>query len=89
MEDNGAVASPEDSGVLDAETEPIPALVDEEEPQADDNDDTAAGDDDDEEGAARRRRGRGGREEDEEVEEGVLKDPPYEYPTGLVAVDDQ
>ena len=94
MEDDGAVSSPQDSGVLDAETEATPAVVDEEEPQADDigndNDDTAAADngDDDDERAARRRRGREEQEEEEE-EEGVLKDPPYEYPTGLIEVDDQ
>lgn len=82
MEDDGAVSSPEESGVLDAEVSP--AVVDGEEQV--DNDLTAADDEEEEKRAAGRRRAREGKEEEEE---GVLKDPPYEYPTGLVEVDEQ
>lgn len=83
MEDDGAISSPKDSGdVFDAE--PTPAVVDSEEQQAPADDMTAAGGE--EEGAAGQE---GAREGKEGEEDGVLKDPPYEYPTGLVEVDDQ
>lgn len=85
MEDDGAVSSPEDSGVLDAEAAPAEDSNDTTEHVEDSNDVTA---EDGDEGAAGRERVRKGQEEEEE-KEGVLKDPPYEYPTGLVEVDDE
>lgn len=84
MEDDGAISSPEDSGVLDAE--PTPAVAADSEEQADAADMTAA--DDGDEGAEEGEEGaREGKKEEEE--EGMPKDPPYEYPTGLVEVDDE
>eukprot|EP00903_Cladosiphon_okamuranus_P019531 g17962.t1 len=82
MDDDRAISSPEDPVVHDTEATPA---IDTEEQQDDDKDSNTA--DDEEEGASRRRRSREEQEEEEKKE--VPKDPPHEYPTGLVEVDDQ
>lgn len=90
MEDDGAVSSPESLGVHDAEATPAVnaeelAAGDKDDDNDNGNDNTADGDD--EERASRRRRAREGQEEEEK--EVMQNDLPYEYPTGLVEVDDQ
>ncbi|CAM9887551.1 unnamed protein product, partial [Ectocarpus sp. 4 AP-2014] len=78
QEDPAAAAST----VVDEEGDDGPAAAEE--------DGEGEGISDDEE-ASGRRRGKGGEEEEEGEEEGgrVVKDPPYEYPTGLVEIDEQ